>query len=80
MFVVLVLFIFAQMLTLKLNKMDNKDVVVKAFQETDRPLKTGEVAQMTGIDSKEIGKIIKKLKTDGVIDSPKRCYYAIKKD
>lgn len=60
--------------------MDNKDVVVKAFQESDKPLKTGEVAQMTGIDSKEIAKIIKKLKTDGVIDSPKRCYYAIKRD
>jgi len=60
--------------------MENKDVVVKAFQNSDVLLKSGDVVQLTGIDRKEISKIIKKLKTDGLIDSPKRCYYVIKKD
>lgn len=59
--------------------MDNKEKIVKAFQESDKPLKSGEVSEITGIDSKEISKIIKQLKTDGVIESPKRCYYSIKK-
>ncbi|MBN2892198.1 MAG: transcriptional regulator [Bacteroidales bacterium] len=59
--------------------MDNKDKVVKTFQESEKPLKPGEVSEITGIDSKEISKIITQLKTEGIIDSPKRCYYAIKK-
>ncbi len=63
----------------KIRIMDNKDKVVAVFQNSDKPLKSGEIAEKTGIDSKEIGKIIKTLKTEGVIDSPKRCYYAIKK-
>lgn len=65
---------------LKYAVMEDKEKVIKAFQDSDKPLKPGEVAEMTGIDSKEISKIIKDLKTDGVIDSPKRCYYAIKKN
>ncbi len=53
--------------------------VIQAFEQSNEPLKTGQIAEKTGIDSKEISKIIKKLKTDGIIESPKRCYYALKK-
>ena len=58
---------------------DNTKKVIEAFQKSDKALKTGEIAQITGIDSKEIAKIIKVLKTDGKIESPKRCFYQIKK-
>jgi len=53
--------------------------VIEAFEQNEKPLKTGEIAEMTGIDAKEISKIIKTLKTDGTIESPKRCYYQLKK-
>jgi len=33
---------------------------------------------MTGIDSKEMSRIIKELKKEGKIISPKRCYYSPK--
>ncbi len=47
--------------------------------KAEKPLKTGEIAQITGIDSKEISKIISKMKKEGKIESPKRCYYQLKK-
>jgi Mn-dependent DtxR family transcriptional regulator len=60
--------------------MENKTkTVIETFEKSNAPLKTGEIAQKTGIDSKEVSKIIKKLKTDGIIESPKRCYYSLKK-
>ncbi len=53
--------------------------VVEAFEKSEKPLKTGEIAQITGIDSKEVSKIITKMKKEGKIESPKRCYYQLKK-
>ena len=41
-----------------------------------QPMKTGEVAEATGIEKKEVEKIIKKLVKEGKVESPKRCYYA----
>lgn len=55
--------------------MDLNEKVLKTFVEAGKPLKTGELAELSGIDKKEISKIIKTLKTEGKIHSPKRCYY-----
>ncbi len=59
--------------------MDTKEQILKVFEQTGKPLKTGEIAQMINVESKEVGKYIKKLKAEGKIYSPKRCYYEIKK-
>lgn len=59
--------------------MDNRELVIKAFQEAGQPLKAGEVAEASGVDKKEVSNIIKTLKAEEVICSPKRCYYAINK-
>ncbi len=53
-----------------------QDKVLKALKDSAEPLKGGEIAEATGVDKKEVDKAIKKLKADGLIDSPKRCYYA----
>lgn len=53
--------------------------VIETFKKSERPLKSGEVAELTGFDGKEIAKIITNLKKDGTIESPKRCFYQIKK-
>ncbi|MFX1480942.1 MAG: transcriptional regulator [Promethearchaeota archaeon] len=55
-----------------------KDNVLQVFKGSDKPLRTGEVAEKVGIDSKEVSKIIKELKEEGKLYSPKRCYYALK--
>jgi len=53
-----------------------KEKVIEAFVKAGKPLRPGDVAKMTGIDSKEVSKIIKELKKEGKIVSPKRCYYS----
>ncbi|MCP4230450.1 MAG: HTH domain-containing protein [bacterium] len=55
---------------------DVRDKVLQALKDSDEPLKGGEIAEATGLDKKDVDKAIKKLKTDGLIGSPKRCYYA----
>ena len=55
---------------------DVQDKVLKALKDSTEPLKGGEIAEATGLDKKEVDKAIKKLKADGLIGSPERCYYA----
>ena len=55
---------------------DNKEIVFKAFKSASKPLKAGEVVDMTGIDKTEVSKIIKTLQKEGRLFSPKNCFYA----
>ena len=59
--------------------MNKKEKILNAFTEAGKPMRPGEIAEKTGIDSKEVSKLIKELKTDDKVYSPKRCYYDIKK-
>jgi transcription initiation factor TFIIIB Brf1 subunit/transcription initiation factor TFIIB len=56
--------------------METKELVFKAIENAGKPVKGGEIADATGIDKKEIDKAIKKLVTEGKINSPIRCFYA----
>jgi len=58
--------------------MDNKEKVIKAFQDSDDPLNATAVAKLSGVEKKEVDKIMKDLKKDETIISPKRCYWALK--
>jgi DNA-binding IclR family transcriptional regulator len=55
-----------------------KDNVLEIFKNTDKTLRLGEIAEKTGIESKEVTKIIKELREEGKVYSPKRCYYTLK--
>ncbi|MDK2954175.1 MAG: hypothetical protein PWQ27_1558 [Kosmotoga sp.] len=57
---------------------DKKKEVLEALKKAGKPLRPGDIAKMTGIDSKEVSKVIKELKNEGKVESPKRCYYAPK--
>ena len=59
--------------------MDNVELVFKTFAEAEKPLKSGEVAELAGLDKKEVDKAIKILKKEEKIISPKRCFYEAKK-
>ena len=50
--------------------------VLSAMKKAGKPVRPGDVAKETGIDSKEVSKAIKELKNKGKIHSPKRCYWA----
>jgi DNA-binding MarR family transcriptional regulator len=58
--------------------MENQEVVLETLKKASDPLKAGEIAEMTGIDKKDVSKAIKKLVDDGSAFSPKYCYYDAK--
>lgn len=56
--------------------MSDKDKVIKAFMESEEPLNATKAAELSGVDKKEVSKIMTELKKDDSIISPKRCYWA----
>lgn len=50
------------------------------MKKAGKPLRPGEIAEMIGAESKEVSKMISKLKKSGEVMSPKRCYYALSDD
>jgi len=58
--------------------MELKDRVLQTLKKSYEPLKSGDLAKLLEVDSKEVSKAIKELKKEEKIDSPKRCYYSAK--
>ena len=58
--------------------MDSKESVYDIMKKTGKELRTGEIADLSGIDKKEVEKIIKLLDKEGKIFSPKRCFWKAK--
>lgn len=56
----------------------SKEIVYKALKDAGKMLKSGEIAQITGLDKKEVDKAIKSLKIEEKIFSPKKCFYQAK--
>lgn len=54
---------------------ETKDTILAAMKKAAKPMKPGEIADATGIDQKEVAKIIDALKKEGKVASPKRCYW-----
>ncbi len=55
--------------------MDNKEIVLEAFKKSDVMLDANGAAAATGIEKAEVSKLIAKLKKEGALISPKRCFY-----
>ena len=58
--------------------MSEKEKILTIFKSSENPLRPGDIAKETGIESKEVSKFIKELREEGKVYSPKRCYYALK--
>ncbi|PLW92318.1 MAG: MarR family transcriptional regulator [Marinilabiliales bacterium] len=59
--------------------METKDKVFETMKKADKPLSAGQIADISGLDRKEVDKAMKDLKKDERIESPKRCYWQPKK-
>jgi len=59
--------------------MDNYEMIVEFFKNAEKPVSAGQIATATGIDRKEVDKVMTKLKKEEKIVSPKVCYWEIKK-
>lgn len=53
--------------------MDTKEQVLATMKEAGTPLNAGKIAELSGIDRKEVDKAMKQLKEEGAIVSPVRC-------
>ncbi|WP_200762911.1 winged helix-turn-helix transcriptional regulator [Nitrosophilus alvini] len=58
--------------------MSANEKVLEVMKKAGKPLKNAEIAELAGLDAKEVSKIVKKLKEEGKVESPKRCYYQAK--
>ena len=56
--------------------METKDKVLAVMKESGTPLNAGKIAELSGIDRKEVDKAMKQLKEEGAIVSPVRCKWA----
>jgi predicted transcriptional regulator len=52
-----------------------KEKVLSVMKKAGRPLKAGEIAELSGLEKKIVDKVMKDLKKDEAIVSPKRCYW-----
>ena len=53
--------------------METKEKVLATMVEAGEPLNAGKIAELSGIDRKEVDKAMKQLKDEGAIVSPVRC-------
>ncbi|MBK8807858.1 MAG: MarR family transcriptional regulator [Bacteroidales bacterium] len=58
--------------------MEIKEQVLAAMKKAGIPLNAGKIVELTNIDRKEVDKAMTALKTEGSIESPKRCYWQAK--
>lgn len=55
--------------------MDATQKVLETMQNAKKALSAGQIAEMSGLDKKEVEKAMKLLKDQEKIVSPKRCYW-----
>ncbi len=54
---------------------DMQEQVISTMKDQGKPLKAKEIADLMGVEKKEVDKAMKGLKTTGAIASPKNCYW-----
>lgn len=54
-----------------------KDKVLEIIKAAGEPVNAGKVAELSGSDRKIVDKAMKQLKEEGVIVSPRRCYWVV---
>jgi len=52
-----------------------EEKILKVMQKEAKPLRPGDIAEITGFEKNDVSKAIKKLSGEGKIVSPKRCFY-----
>ncbi|MFO7617897.1 MAG: ArsR family transcriptional regulator [Bacteroidales bacterium] len=59
--------------------MELKETIIKAMEKAGKPLKAGEIVELTGLSRPEVDKGLKVLKKEELISSPKVCYWEPRK-
>ncbi len=56
---------------------DKEQDVLDILKNASQPLKTAEIVENAKLNSKDVSKIVLKLKKGELVASPKRCYYSL---
>lgn len=54
---------------------ETMEKVLEVMKKAGKPLKGGEIAELAGLDKREVDKAMKILKKEELISSPQRCYW-----
>ena len=57
--------------------MEIKENVLATMKDAGEPLNAGKIAELSGLDRKEVDKAMKQLKDAGAIVSPVRCKWTV---
>jgi len=57
------------------NTMEKSELVLKTMKDAGKAVSAGQIAELSGLDRKDVDKVMKSLKTEGKIVSPKVCYW-----
>ncbi len=57
--------------------MSAEEKILAHLKAVNKPQRPGEIAEGTGLPKDEVSKVIKKLKQEGKVIVPKRCYYGL---
>lgn len=55
---------------------DKEKVIIETMKKVGKPMRPGDIAEKAHLEKTEVTKIIAKLKKEGKIISPTRCFYA----
>ena len=58
--------------------MDNKQLVLDTLNKAGKPLRSGDISDLSGLGKSDVDKAMKELKSDWKILSPKRCFWQAK--
>ncbi|NTV17464.1 MAG: MarR family transcriptional regulator [Chlorobiaceae bacterium] len=58
--------------------MEAKEIVLEVLKKEGNPMSAGQIAEISGLERKEVDKAMKVLKDEELIVSPKRCYWEAK--
>ena len=55
--------------------METKDIVLETMKKAGQALNAGRIVELSGLERKDVDKAMAKLKADGSIVSPRRCFW-----
>jgi len=58
--------------------MESREKVLASMKKDGTALNAGKIVELTGLDRKIVDKAMSQLKEEGLIISPKRCYWQAK--
>lgn len=54
-----------------------EEKIIEMMEKAGKPVRPGDIAKALEVESREVSKVIAKLKKSGRVISPKRCFYSL---